>query len=121
LPTIKIYCDRCLQQIATADTESLRIPLKGVMFMPAKPGFPYPFPVEQEYIHMRCPFDHNPNKFNRHKPFDDPARLRVTPEGDYFDIGKAFKGPVDELYPGETRQPEKIKLKSKRKKRKVVA
>lgn len=56
MSVVKIYCEICTALIATADTETLAIPISGGMFGPPYPGrMEAPIIPDAEWEFIRCP------------------------------------------------------------------
>ena len=64
MSTIRIRCELCGETIGTADTDTLRRPMRGSMFASIDPwhDFPAPFESNTEWVGMKCPY-------GNHRPF----------------------------------------------------
>jgi hypothetical protein len=86
---LKAKCEICSEIYATIDTDKLTVPLMGAMFMSPDQshGVPNPFPPENDFTFLRCPY-------GPHRPIILPERI-LTDLG-YVEIGKDGATPLDD-------------------------
>lgn len=65
---LKIRCDACNELIATIDTETIKLPLKGDMFEASEQMYEKPFHPTNNFDDFRCPYGPH-DAIMGHKPF----------------------------------------------------
>lgn len=99
MPILTLMCEVCGEDLGFFNTQTLGSPMTGAMFTSLDPerDFPRPFPVELEWIDLKCPYC-------RTRPFIETRKV-MTPLG-YFEIGTATvpgKGGYQTALPENTK------------------
>ena len=97
---LRVRCDACNEIIATIDTETIKLPLKGDMFEAHEQMYSKPFHPTNTFEEFRCPYGPH-DYYTGHKPFHVEGEF-LTEHYRKWKIGEqAFNHPPT---PEETRQ-----------------